>query len=78
MYLDGHLMYAEYETNKAYYDIVHIHTDADCAQNYGAKPQQMIHLKENGEIIPYTGELEGYEIQKWFLANIVPTFFEYD
>ena len=62
MYTEGHLMYAEFEADKADMQLVHIHTDASCASKYGAKSEQMIHLKAEGEIIIYDGEIDGDKI----------------
>lgn len=35
-------------------------------------------MKEDGEIIPYTGEIDGFAIQSWVMENMVPPFFEYN
>ena len=78
MYQDGHLMYAEYENNKGYYQIINIHTDKECAAKYGAKNGDMIHLKQDGEILVYDGEIDGFKIQNWVLQNNIPTYSQYD
>ena len=35
-------------------------------------------MKEDGEIVIYRGEVDGYAVQKWVTENMVPPYFEYN